>query len=1418
MDRSKDSPMKKSKGSLWELLPGAIFVLPYKEHPTPLYLSEDFKELFSLESKEEEDKFFQGGYLRKISPEDIFLFASHFEAPHLEDKGEITFDCRFLSGEGNYHTLRFQYHAIEEEGEKLLLGIVNDVSADQSTEDKSVSEGEDTISRIEFLSLLPQIVEENDPENPPVILYYDIANFRYINFYYGMQAGDDFLREVTKILRETYPGSLFSRIEGDHFALLTNSQNLKEKVDTTRSRIKALNPSLPLDIRVGACLYAKGREEKALSSAKLASDLCRNNGNYFSFYNKKIGEALELSDYVVSHLEKAIQNGWIQVYYQPIVRAISKQLCSMEALARWIDPNLGMLLPSVFIEALEEAQCIHKLDLYVIEEVCKQLKKNQEQGIPEIPCSINLSRIDFLTCDIFAEVENLVRKYSLSRRMFHIEVTETVLISHSQAVLNVLSRFRNAGYEIWMDDFGSGYSTLKLLKDYSFDVLKIDMAFLKKETPRGRDIIASIIAMDKKIGNRTLAEGVETEEQFDFLRRAGCDKVQGYLFGKPLPFSESLKGCLANGIGIEPTKWKNYYDSLETVDFQTDRPMLLLEFENDKFHTLFVNALFESAPFPNKISTTLSEVDAFLNDPELQTNLDLLKTAQHANYAGAEGDLFYSHFGDQLKCHYRRVSRIDKRILYEVEVTNIDPERKRLTEEDRVARALRNYYDDLLLINLTTHTIRPFMVALSNASQGYSFGDSIEKMMEHLPEIFLADKERYLAFLDPKTLEERVHKAPGGNLQGVFRTKDEFGRYSWKFHHVISVPDRNEKVFLYATRSFDIPSFCEEAALIDSDSFAPLVTGEKENKDKSSEKEALFDDFMLHSPFPFFWKDRQRRFLGASQSFLEYYGFSSLDEILGKTDEDLHWHPENFTYRKDEEEVLSTGKVHIAIPGRCIARGVTRNILATKWPLLRDGKICGLMGYFIDENTVSSLLERERPSSKSNDPLLPIENFSNFLDDMARYRGEYQINHLLYGVILLKITSLRRIAKTYGESFSRLVLKEAALRILKRVQNEGIVSRFDSDGFAVLFRYQNPSEINDLAGKLKQDIEEIKEIEHSSVTLYTDSVILYAEVACHFSEALEKTLFELSKKPETDGEKEEIAISLLDTLPCGSYLLRSDNTLRYLNHKGEELLGYSKDEMIGKKVTGDHLGSAPMSLSETSGNSSLPLSEDSHILLATEKDGNKVLLRHFQVPFPEGEGKIGYFYPITSDKDEAERIEEVYHEATKDALTGLPGRKYLDACLADAFGTYHKSGKTFALLFADIDDFHNYNNLYGHEVGDQILIGLAESLKSTTRKMDRLCRYGGDEFVALFPLEKPEDTLKISARCLSLPEKSFETNNGKVFVPHFSFGITCVRKEDDALSLINRADRYMFLAKKVEGVALVNDFNVDEILSHIHEE
>ena len=172
-------------------------------------------------------------------------------------------------------------------------------------------------------------------------------------------------------------------------------------------------------------------------------------------------------EYVVSHIDEAVSSGWIVVYYQPIVRTLSNKICGMEALARWNDPERGMLPPIDFIGPLEDAQLIWKLDLCVIRQAVMQIAERSSRGVAEIPVSVNLSRIDFLCCDIFHEIETLVQTYNVPRRMLHIEVTESIMTSDQNAVLQALDHFRDAGYELWMDDFGSGYSTLNLLKDYT---------------------------------------------------------------------------------------------------------------------------------------------------------------------------------------------------------------------------------------------------------------------------------------------------------------------------------------------------------------------------------------------------------------------------------------------------------------------------------------------------------------------------------------------------------------------------------------------------------------------------------------------------------------------------------------------------------------------------------------------------------------------------------------------------------------------------------------------------------------------------------------------------------------------------------------------------------------------------------------
>ena len=179
--------------------------------------------------------------------------------------------------------------------------------------------------------------------------------------------------------------------------------------------------------------------------------------------------------YVIEHLDEAIAKHWVRVHYQPIVRTISGQLCAMEGLARWDDSHWGFLTPPFFISILEQHNLIHKLDAFLIEEVCRNQARVRKAGLPSVPVSLNLSRLDFINCDIFAIVERAVRKYNVPRDLLHLEIVENILTDRNKKIGEVLDRFRAAGYEIWMDDFGSGYSSLKFLKDQRFDLLKIDI-------------------------------------------------------------------------------------------------------------------------------------------------------------------------------------------------------------------------------------------------------------------------------------------------------------------------------------------------------------------------------------------------------------------------------------------------------------------------------------------------------------------------------------------------------------------------------------------------------------------------------------------------------------------------------------------------------------------------------------------------------------------------------------------------------------------------------------------------------------------------------------------------------------------------------------------------------------------------------
>ena len=257
---------------------------------------------------------------------------------------------------------------------------------------------------------------------------------------------------------------------------------------------------------------------------------------------------LELdAEYILEHIDEAISKEWLKVFYQPIVRIRTHEISDCEALCRWRDPTFGMLSPSLFIPILEENDLIYKLDMFMIDRVLMDIKGLREQGIRTVPISVNLSRQDFEINgeSIFDYIEKEIKKYGLKRRDLDIEITESIINSDDTLFRTEMKQFYAAGYSLWMDDFGSGFSSFNVLKNYHFDVLKIDMVFLKDiDDPEASDntknILYSIIKMAKRLGMETVCEGTETKARVELMRELGCEKAQGFHFCKPCQLSKLL--------------------------------------------------------------------------------------------------------------------------------------------------------------------------------------------------------------------------------------------------------------------------------------------------------------------------------------------------------------------------------------------------------------------------------------------------------------------------------------------------------------------------------------------------------------------------------------------------------------------------------------------------------------------------------------------------------------------------------------------------------------------------------------------------------------------------------------------------------------------------------------------------------------
>ncbi len=431
----------------------------------------------------------------------------------------------------------------------------------------------------------------------PVLLFIDLNGMKAFNHRFGFEAGNALLQSLAQILITFFGIENCCRVGGDHFAVITKEENLEDVLKKLIEKCKNLGQnseqSQTVTIHIG--IYLFDTEDVAINiacdRAKTACDPIKKiKESAYSYYDISIIEANEKKQYIIDNLDRALKEKWIKVYYQPIVRAVNRRVCDEEALARWIDPVKGFLSPADFIPILEEANLIYKVDLYILEQVLEKMKFMKSKGFYEVSQSINISRSDFDVCDIVKEIYTRVDNAGIARDKINIEITESILGGDFEFMMAQIQRFKEHGFSVWMDDFGSGYSSLNVLQVIPFDLIKFDMNFMRQfdKGKNGKIILTEMMRMAASLGVDTICEGVETEEQVIFLQEIGCSKLQGYYYQKPIPVESILeKYRTGTQIGFENPAESHYSEMIGRVNLHD----LSVIAQNDKGLSNFFNTL-----------------------------------------------------------------------------------------------------------------------------------------------------------------------------------------------------------------------------------------------------------------------------------------------------------------------------------------------------------------------------------------------------------------------------------------------------------------------------------------------------------------------------------------------------------------------------------------------------------------------------------------------------------------------------------------------------------------------------------------------------------------------------------------------------------------------------------------------------------
>ncbi len=389
----------------------------------------------------------------------------------------------------------------------------------------------------------------DNPDKNFDLLRINIERFKVLNDLFGESTGDKLLRYIGKFLKEiNLPLCVSGRLYADNFVVCYEAG----KGDSRRmiNTLQMVADSFAINNRTILSFGLYRIDDKTLPVSVMCDRanmaLWKAKGNFknpYCEYDEKMRQQVLKEQKIINAMEMAIQNKEFTLYLQPKYDIEKGTIIGAEALVRWISLENGFISPGDFIPVFENNGFVYEVDKFIWEESCRYLRKWLDEGREVHPISVNVSRIDLYDPKLVQHLVDLREKYQLPSQYLELEITESAYTEDPEQIITITRQLREAGFVILMDDFGTGYSSLNMLKDIQIDVLKLDMGFLKSSdySAKGGNILTAILKMAESLKMQTIAEGVETKEQVEFLKSIGCKYVQGFYYSKPLPVGEFEK-------------------------------------------------------------------------------------------------------------------------------------------------------------------------------------------------------------------------------------------------------------------------------------------------------------------------------------------------------------------------------------------------------------------------------------------------------------------------------------------------------------------------------------------------------------------------------------------------------------------------------------------------------------------------------------------------------------------------------------------------------------------------------------------------------------------------------------------------------------------------------------------------------------